>query len=113
MGSWNKFAATFVIVGGMFALPYCAPTMAGDEPKAADAWTKIENDQLGLAMAQLLDDTKQLEFSKAAQSRYGLDKEGGERFMICMMGLGGHPDYTAAKVKEALELCSRSMTEAR
>lgn len=78
-----------------------------------DAWTALENEQLGLTMAKLLDDTVSEPLRKAAQARYGLDDDGGERFMICMMGLGGHPDFTAARVKEALDLCSRTMAPAQ
>ena len=113
MGSWNKFTAAFVVAGGMFVLAFCATAMAGNESSEVDAWTEIENDQLGLAMAQLLDDTKQLKFKKAAQTRFKLDDDGGERFMICMMSLGGHPDFTAGKVKEALQICEKNMAPAR
>ncbi len=112
MRVWNKFIVVLTLAILILLPSVTSQAEEADKPNV-DAWTALEDEQLGLTMAKLLDDTNQKELSAAAQKRYGLDEDGGERFMICVMGLSGHPDFTAAKVKEALDICSRNMAPAR
>lgn len=89
-----------------FALVLIAATL----PAVAieDAWTPYEGEQLAYILKDLFDDVKSAELNAAAQARYKLNEEGGKAFMRCIIGLSGHPDFTAARVREALDVCKKA-----